>query len=130
MSIEAKIAHWFATGHVGVSSRTMASFLGLGIRKGDYSHPHDPDDLDRCLQLLEAVPELRPYIANLAALSPEWEALVRRWDEIERSHLDEVGLRWTKANRAPKTYELMRSVIDSARKRRPHGVIPCAKEQP
>jgi hypothetical protein len=116
VSLEAKVAHWFASGRVGVSSRTIASFLGLGIPKGDYSHPHDPDDLDRCLQLLEAIPELRENLPRLAALSPEWAALVGRWDEIERSHLDEVGLRWTKAHSAPKTYDLMRSVIEGARK--------------
>jgi hypothetical protein len=116
MSTETKVAHWFATGEVGTSSKTIASFLGLGIRRcRDFSHPHDPDDLDRCLQLLEAVPELRESLPRLAALSPEWAALVGRWDEIERSHLDEVGLRWTKAHSAPKTYFLMREVIEGAR---------------
>jgi hypothetical protein len=79
------------------------------------SHPHDPDDLDHCLRLLSEVPELRERLPKMASVSPEWAALIARWEEVERSHLEEVGLGWTKAKSAPKTYDLMREVIDSAR---------------
>lgn len=62
------------------------------------------------------MPELRPRFERMASVSPEWAALVARWSEIECSHLDEVGLGWTKARSASKTYALMREVIDGARK--------------
>ena len=50
---------------------------------------------------------------------PMWAALMERWDEIEACHLEEVRLGWAKAKSAPKTYDLMRSVIDAARKKDP-----------
>lgn len=45
----------------------------------------------------------------------QWAALIARWDEVEASHLEEVGLGWTKAWLAPKTYALMQEILDSAR---------------
>lgn len=109
---------WLASGRRGISSNSIVQHLtGLEtLRDGrGIDIPHDPDDLDRCLQLLEAVPLLRVMLPGMATASPVWAALIERWAEIEASHLEEVGLRWTKAKRAPKTYDLMRSVIDPAR---------------
>lgn len=113
--IQRKVANWLIHGRVGLSSKTMAAWLAYGEKFEDgHNHPHDPDDLDRCLNLLNTVPELRIFFPNMAALSKTWAALVENWDEIERSHLDEVGLGWTKARSAPKTYALMRMIIDNA----------------
>lgn len=111
------LLRWLANGERGVSSNSIVQHLtGLQTLRGwELDIPHDPDDLDRCLQLLEAVPALRLNLPQMATASPLWAALIERWDEIEASHLDEVGLRWTKAGSAPKTYDLMRSVIDQAR---------------
>jgi hypothetical protein len=108
---------WLASGERGTSSNTMFSTLtGVDALSGAHpSHPYDPDDLDRCLQLLEAMPELRAKLPVMAHVSPEWAALVRAWDAVEACHLSEVGLRWTKATRAPKTYDLMRAVFSEAR---------------
>lgn len=116
----AGLVQWLAGGPRGVSSNTMVQHLtgwpalsGRWDGKGDV--PHDPDDLDRCLQLLEAVPLLRVMLPQMATHSPQWAAMVQHWAEIEASHLDEVGLRWTKARSAPKTYALMRKVLDAVR---------------
>ena len=107
---------WLASGSRGISSNTMFTVMtGVdALRDGYQSHPHDPDDFDRCLKLLHAVPELRLKLPLMARASPAWAALVEHWDEIERSHLDEVGLGWTKAGNAPRTYELMKKVLRSA----------------
>jgi hypothetical protein len=51
----------------------------------------------------------------MRGLSPYWAALVDRWSEIEASHLAEVGLRWTKARSAPKTFKLMCEILDPIR---------------
>ena len=114
-SIDAKVLDWMAAGDTGISSETMAAHL-TGRRRSWPSYPHDPADLGRCLRLLEAVPELRARLPQMATLSPEWAALVARWDEVEASMLDEVGIRWEKARSAPATYALMRSIIDGARR--------------
>lgn len=110
------VVDWLANGQVGVSSRCMAMWLGFGKRTQDEfgGYPHDPDDLDRCLKLLHRAPGLRERLPNMAELNKTWSALVARWDEIEASHLNEVGLGWTKARRAPKTYALMQEVIAGA----------------
>lgn len=111
-----EVAKWMAHYPTGLSSMTMALFLAHGlVKEGGRNHPHDPDDLDRCLQLLAVAPSLRAELPQMAKLSPVWAALVARWAEIERRHLDEVGLGWTKARSAPQTYKLMREVIDAAR---------------
>ena len=115
MSISAEsqmaVVRWLAAGNTGVSSETMAFWLGFAIKRSCGGHPWDPSDFDRCLKLLAAVPELRPQLAAMRGLSIEWARLVDRWDDIEALHLDEVGLGWTKADRAPRTYALMKSVL-------------------
>ena len=105
-----QVIEWLATGRVGLSSKCMAMWLAFGERT-EPNHPHDPDDLDRCLRLLSVAPGLRPLIPKMAAVSPQWARLVPRWDEVEASHLDEVGLGWTKGSMARKTYDLMVSIL-------------------
>jgi hypothetical protein len=114
----AGLVEWLAGGERGVSSNTIVEHLtGWPALKGwSGDIPHDPDDLDRCLKLLAAVPLLRVMLPAMATHSPEWAAMVARWDEVEASHLDEVGLGWTKARSAPKTYAMMRQIIDAQRK--------------
>lgn len=103
------IIQWFATGRVGLSSKAMAVCIA-GLNRGCSDHPHDPDDLNRCLLFLEAVPEARYHLHKVKKLSPVWSSLIDRWDEIEQSFLNEVGLDWCNGKRAPKTYELMKSI--------------------
>lgn len=107
-----KILEWFATGQVGLSSKSMALAVLEMPQDLEWgaNHPLDPDDLNRCLLLLEAVPEIRQHMGKIAALSETWRKLVERWDEVEQCFLDEVGLNWSKARRAPKTYELMKEI--------------------
>lgn len=110
MMMEYKLLNWFATGRVGASSRAIAQkMMGLGSAP-ERSHPRDPDDLNRCLLLLEAVPEIRDHMDEVAELSETWAKLVERWDEVEQCFLDEVGLNWTKGHKASRTYELMKSI--------------------
>lgn len=109
--------HWLAQGETGRSSETMAFWLAFGIKPSDASHPLDPADFDRCLRLLARAPELRPRLQQMDVLDRYWAALVKRWDDVEACHLDEVGLGWTKARSAPKTYDLMQSILDPVENR-------------
>ena len=113
--LQTKTIKWLAHGDTGMSSESMAFWIAFDEPVDDlHAHPHDPDDLDRCLQLLEAAPEMRPLLGKMASVSPVWAALVGQWEQITLSHMDEVGLGWSKARSAPKTYALMRKVIASA----------------
>ena len=108
-----QVVNWLATGQVGLSSKCLAMWLAFGERAEPYA-PADPDDLDRCLKLLKKAPGLRPLLPKMAEVSAEWAALVHRWEDVEASHLDEVGLGWTKARSAPKTYILMQGILRAA----------------
>ena len=110
-----QVAGWLANGEHGVSSNTMAMYLAFDIIPKDNSHPHDPADFDRCLRLLAAAPVLRAELPRMERVSRVWRALVERWDELETLHLSEVGLGWTKARSAPKTYELMQQILYGAK---------------
>ncbi len=105
-----KVLAWIGTARVGLSSKAMAMAVCDIPNNGD--HPWDPDDLNRCLLFLKAVPGARQHMHKVAALSPVWKRLVARWAEIETSFLDEVGLDWCKAQSAPRTYRLMKEVIE------------------
>lgn len=122
-SIDIAIQHpglidWLAHGRRGLSSNSMVKHLtGIPTEKtgarwdGELSHPYDPDDLDRCLALLDQVPTLRPLLKSMRTASKQWAALIDNWEEIEQSHLAEVGLGWTKGNRAQKTCQLMQKAL-------------------
>jgi len=104
-----KILRWFGSGKVGASSKAMA-LAAVGI-PNDGSHPHDPADFNRCLLLLDAVPEIRSRMDFVSDISETWAVLVSRWDEIETCFLDEAGLDWCKKKTAPRTYSLMKAVM-------------------
>lgn len=113
--IQRKTLRWLADGETGESSETMAYWLAFNVKRGrGVSHPLDPADFNRCLKLLDAAPELRHELPRMMELGPVWSALVLRWTEIEICFLDEAGLDWKKATRAPNTYALMRSIRDAA----------------
>ena len=115
---ERQVIDWLANGEVGMSSKCMAMWLAFGKRTRDAwgGYPHDPDDMDRCLKLLHHAPALRERLPKMAEINKTWAALVARWDEIEAMQMDEIGLGWVKAKSAPKTYALMREVIDGKKK--------------
>lgn len=61
--MEKKLLNWMLTGETGLSSKAMArAFMDL---KGRTDHPYDPDDLNRCLLLLDAVPEARQHMNKI-----------------------------------------------------------------
>ena len=103
-----KVLAWFATGRVGESSKFMATYLTIGVGNGAY--PHDPDDLNRCLLLLKAAPELRDHLPKMASANKQWKELVENWDSLERSFLNEVGLNWCNGSRATITYKAMKQM--------------------
>lgn len=109
---------WLIGRDTGLSSLTI--FSVLSVEHGKYAMatrgwfrftvPHDPADLGRCLRLLDAVPEWRDRLGEVAAVYPEWAPLVRDWTEIERLYVEELP-----ARTAPKCYAAMRVLIDEGR---------------
>jgi len=113
----ARLISWLTSGDTGVSSKAIAAHMTGGEvdRTWGWGHPHDPDDLGRCLRLLALFPEWAPRIGEMAAHGAGWAGLVARWDEIAASMADEVGIDWSKGKSAPRTYKLMQAAIDAGR---------------
>ena len=48
----------------------------------------------------------------MSIVSPEWKALVARWDELEALFLEEAGdLDWSSGKDARKTYDAMQECL-------------------
>lgn len=111
------IVRWLATGERGASSETMLSHLaGVDCRDLDAqyaAHPHDPDDLRRCMLLLDQCPELVPLMPKMSSASKQWAALVAIWPELTATMLEEIGSIHTprKGASAPRTYKLIKDAI-------------------
>lgn len=106
-----KVLNWFGNGRVEASSKCMAVYLTTGKKEGLHiAYPHDPADLNRCLLLLNQVPELREHIHKMAVLCDQWRRLVENWDSLESCFINEVGLNWSKGGRASITYKAMKQM--------------------
>ena len=105
---------WLARNRRGLSSEAIATHLtGVTIGSGDEKHyPHDPGDLGRCIRLLDAVPSFRPRMSEMATAGREWAALAAQWGQLETSYRCELN---GGNGMAPKTYALMRRLINEAR---------------
>lgn len=108
-------AIWLATGERGNSSETMFTHLtGVNANRGTKnSHPYDPDDLRRCLLLLDQVPELKAEFPRMASVSPAWRRLVECWSLLSTALIEEWGdiRNPQKGVRAEKTYTLIKNAI-------------------
>ena len=110
-SIDERADAWKASTDCGVSSKTLWGVMtGKTVRSHGY--PHDVDDFGRCARLLALIPEWRARLHLMAGMGPVWEALAARWDEITASMEAETGIDFSKGRKCPKTYALIRSIID------------------
>jgi hypothetical protein len=121
---------WLASDDTGLSSRFILAYMERdttvsamdGFR---INYPHDPDDLGRCIRLMDIEPSYRERIMELAHLCPEWAALASHWGELEALYHEEVpGHRGS----APRCYYRMYELIH--RKPYPGQVATETKETP
>lgn len=115
--------HWLNSGERGLSSDAifmhLTGFPANGGRTWAINYPSDPDDLRRCILLLEQVPEFAPRISEMSFVSPVWAALSSQWDLLVQELKEEAaafpggwkGRHWS----CPRTYEHMRLLINEAR---------------
>ena len=113
---------WMQGHDTGNSSKAICAYMLGGVDVDADDYPRDPADLGRCLRLLERCPEWKARMPEMAKFGVVWKALAERWDELAKSMVDEVGLHWEKGSKAPKTYDLMRSIREPAEKNDPNWV--------
>ena len=110
---ETNIVRWLAGPNTGLSSEAMA-YCYLGIqRAGRYSgteHPLDPGDLNRCMLLVELVPEIKEKFDDIAKLSWQWAEIIGAWDELRDLLESEVGPPQDATGLAHKTYARMKEL--------------------
>lgn len=116
--IAQRLAEWHAGTDTGMSSKAIAGIMSMsnGYWNGaDLVYPRDPGSLGRCLRLLRLIPEWKDRFHLMRGAGPVWAAMVDRWDDLERTMTEEVGIFWERGHAAPRTYALMKSIIDGAR---------------
>lgn len=82
-TIEERATAWRAGRDTGSSSKTLWSVM-MGEPPRHRDHPMDGGDLGRCLRLLDLIPEWKPRLPEMAAVSLYWAALVKDWADLER----------------------------------------------
>lgn len=95
--IEVKALNWLDNGRVGLSSATLCATLFPNLKSHhrfegmfddddnfEINWPHDNDDFKRCHKFLEAVPEAKARLDEMKTVSPEWNNLVAKWDDITK----------------------------------------------
>lgn len=102
---------WLLNGRVGMSSKAIYCHMTGRKTEDGYYPPADPGDLNRCLLLLDLIPEWESRMPEMAAYGKQWAGLVANWSEITGCFLNEVGLDWCHGKRAPETYALMKKVM-------------------
>jgi hypothetical protein len=105
---------WLLSDDTGVSSKAII-LAGSGISgDGLPLHPAGPYEFGRCVRLLRKIPELRePAFRHLKKEGGEiWGRLVDRWDEIVECLEEETGIEGSRTEKAPRTYALMRGVMN------------------
>lgn len=103
------IIRWFANGETGMSSKAMAC-AASGVDPTMKSHPCDPADLNRCIKLVDQVPDVKSQFPTIAKMSPQWAAVIQHWDRLRTLFHSEAGEDWRQAKSAPITYALMKSL--------------------
>lgn len=97
------VAAWLLDGHRGASSNAMCRrFFGIPGGAG-IDHPHDPSDLRRCIDFLDATGS-HDKLPRMADVSEPWSRLVSAWDLLLDSLRSEPVT-------APATYALMKKLL-------------------
>jgi hypothetical protein len=100
---------WLNGNDTGISSQAIMTHM-LGEHPTSDTYPSDPSDLGRCIRLLRVIPAWHQRIGEMAKIGHVWASLVTHWDELEMLMSDEVGFDWQKGERAPRTYDRMKSL--------------------
>ncbi len=94
MKIDKRLLKWWCCGDTGSSSEAIVFVMcGLNpkaILKTHWSsYPYDSGDFGRCYKLLQAIPEWRGRIKEMACLGNVWDKIAITWQDLENLYVDE-----------------------------------------
>ncbi len=118
----AAAVEWLLNGRTGTSSMTMCALIFPDLvhpkldelREYGYAHPYDSSDFNRCVEFLKAVPDARNHLGVVGKQSKEWAGLIKNWDRLEASLLEEKE---QSEGRTPKTYNAIKEIINDGKPR-------------
>ena len=85
-NLDIRKRNWLRHGDRGISSDTIFEVLQnyeLGVCRWDYETPQDPSDFNRCVKLLDAIPEWRAFLPLVSETHQHWKPIIDHWDELE-----------------------------------------------
>ncbi len=106
---------WLLGTDTGTSSRVLLAVLGQSTEatrrarvklRREYPTPQDPDDLGRCVRLLDRFPAWRDRLGEIAAQHPAWGPMVSVWSDLEATYREELP-----GGTFPATAALMRTLV-------------------
>lgn len=106
------VQDWLTEGDRGMSSDAMCKAIWGGVPVGaEAHHPHDVDDLSRCIAMVDATqPGDRIQLA--ATISPVWVEIVAVWDNLYSAFKREAAERDGVSRKVfVETAELLRAAI-------------------
>lgn len=107
MKVNRLVMNWLLNGERGSSSEAIVSkmeHVPIFSHRAN-AHPIDPSDFNRCVKLLDCVPEYRRRLDEMRDVSPVWNELIEHWGELEQMLSDalEQGV-------APEMYKYMKEL--------------------
>jgi len=100
-----RLAKWLRDGERCDSSNAMAKrIFGIPLNAGA-THPHDPSDLKRCLDLID---QTDAHVWKMGDVSAQWAALISAWSDL----VSLLEMELERGTRAPKTLALMQDLLD------------------
>ncbi len=89
-----QVRTWLANGGSGISAKSLALTLLFRNRSFNHGIPSDSDDFERCLRLVQEVPELRKRLPEMIVLTEgqthwygsdiNWEFFILNWEKLEK----------------------------------------------
>ena len=117
-NLSEQASYWLALGEQGTSSMSLfQEATGVQIlpaSKNKITAPQDPADLKRCLLLIDAIPEARLAVDNLAVKHAKWASLAPIWDDLVAQFENEVPNWRTAGGKAPITYMMMKEALEQS----------------
>lgn len=110
---------WVIYGSTGNSSLQLwGGMVGAESEDRRHHHPGDFGDFNRCLLLLEAVPEWKSRIGEMASQSIGWSIWAEHWEALTNVFLEEHGLNFNKSSgdEDKSKTEKARALLESVRK--------------
>lgn len=75
---------WLRQGRRGASSEALCRGLfPQAPLPLSFAHPHDAEDLGRCIDMLDQVDPSRAGLSNLVPMSAVWGRLIKQWEGLE-----------------------------------------------